>query len=115
MAPYLPTLAAQFTEVRPMTSSSSALHLVFATGRRNVLAVHATLKLMPLHDVIQLVWNTVNSVIDPLAQTGESLIFQFTLGRGASGLQGEAAGVWAIVNKTGMAQVREQRFDLVSS
>lgn len=96
-----------------MMSSSSALHLIFATGRRNVLAAHVTLKLKPFHDLIQTIWTTLDSFIDPLSDSSESIVFQFTLGRGASGFQGEGAGVWAVVNKDGMAKFREKRFDLV--
>ncbi|CAK9784055.1 DUF1682-domain-containing protein [Cutaneotrichosporon oleaginosum] len=112
LAPYIPTLQDQFTKVQPMMSSSSALHLIFATGRRNVLAAHVTLKLKPFHDLIQMVWTTADALIDPLADSSETITFQFTLGRGASGFQGEGAGVWAVVNKDGMAKLREKRFDL---
>ncbi|BEI81748.1 hypothetical protein CcaverHIS002_0209080 [Cutaneotrichosporon cavernicola] len=111
-SPFIPTLQDQFTRVLPMKSSSSALHLVFATGRRNVLAAHVTLKLKPFHDLIQMLLTFADAFIDPLSDSSESMVFQFTLGRGASGFQGEGAGVWAIVNKDGMAKFREKRFDL---
>lgn len=112
LAPYVPLLESQFTQVRPMLSSSSALHLIFATGRRNVLAAHVTLTLKPFHDLLQLVLGVVMSIIEPTRDDSEALNITLTLGRGSSGLQDVGAGVWAVLNKSGMAVLREKRFDL---
>lgn len=113
-APYESLVRSQFTLVRPVVSSSPALHLLFASGRRNVLALHATLKLWPLHDLIMLVWQFGNSLIDPTYDAGEGLEWDLTLGRGSEGLQ-DTVGVWAVVDKGTMATVRQRRFDMVSS
>lgn len=110
---FTPLVTDNFTSVRPLLSSSSALHLLYATGRRNVLCLQATLKLQPLHDIISLIWQTVWSIIEPTSDNSEALEVDLTLGRGASGLQGEAAGVWAIIDKGSLTKTRT-RFDLVS-
>lgn len=112
LAPYVPLLESQFSLVKPMVSSSSALHLIYATGRRNVLCAHVTLTLKPFHDILQLIFGTIMSVIEPTRDDAESLTVTLTLGRGTSGLQDVGAGVWAILNKAGMANIREKRFDL---
>lgn len=112
--PYIPLIKSQFTLVRPAVPSSSALHLLYATGRRNVLALHATLTLLPYHDIITLVYEFAWSIIEPTADISEGFTFGLTLGRGAAGLQGEGLGVWALVNKNSLKKVKEQRYDLVS-
>jgi hypothetical protein len=106
-------ISSQFAVVRPLLASSPALHLLYATGRRNVLALHATLKLYPLHDVIMLAWQFGNSLVDPTYDAGESIEFDLTLGRGSEGVQ-DGVGVWAVVDKGVMGRIRERRFDMVS-
>ncbi|WOO81359.1 UPF0674 endoplasmic reticulum membrane protein [Vanrija pseudolonga] len=110
--PYVSLIKSQFTLVRPAVPSSSALHLLYATGRRNVLALHATLTLLPYHDIITLVYEFAWSIIEPTADISEGFTFGLTLGRGAAGLQGEGLGVWALVNKNSLKKVKEQRYDL---
>ena len=53
------------------------------------------------------------SVIEPTYDGSEQVKLELTLGRGPEGLQGEGAGVWAVLNKSSMREIREQRFDLV--
>lgn len=114
MAPIEAFASQQFKAVRPMESSSSALHLIYASGRRNVLGFHASLKLSTLHDVIMLLWENIYSFIEPTKAEEPGLTLHYLLGRGTNGLQSEGAGVWGILNKNGMAGVREKRWDLVS-
>ncbi|KAL1411050.1 hypothetical protein Q8F55_001997 [Vanrija albida] len=110
--PYTALIKSQFTLVRPPTASSSALWLLYATGRRNVLALHATLTLLPYHDILTLLFELTWSIIEPTYDVGEGLVFNLTLGRGNAGLQGEGLGVWALVNKNSLKKVKEQRYDL---
>lgn len=111
MDPFVPFLKSQFTMVKPLVSSSSALHLLYATGRRNVLSLHATLKLQPLHDIIMLLFTNAWAIVDPTTDNAEALEFDITLGRGSSGFQGDGVGVWAIIDKGVMTNERK-RFDM---
>jgi hypothetical protein len=110
----VPTLKAQFASVRPPVASSPAQHLIFASGRRNVHALHTTIKLYPLHDLVGLITNTGRSIIEPTFDASEQINFDFTLGKGAEGLQGEGLGVWGVVDKGAMRETKENRWDLVS-
>lgn len=97
-----------------MVSSGPGLHLLYSTGRRNMLCMHTTLTLTPIHDVVALGMHFGKAIIEPTYDASETLIFNITLGRGEAGLQGEAFGVWAIVAKNAMRETREKRWDLVS-
>ncbi|WRT67341.1 uncharacterized protein IL334_004311 [Kwoniella shivajii] len=112
IAPYQSFLSNQFTTIRPLLSSSPSLHLLYATGRRNLLSLHTTLSLLPIHDVAGLAIHFVKSIIEPTYNGGENLIFDYTLGRGELGLQGEGLGVWAVVDKSALRETREKRWDL---
>jgi len=103
---------AQFSQTRPMVSSSPAQHLVYSSGRRNVLCLHTTITLLPIHDVVTLVTEIGRSIIEPTFDLSEMMIFDLTLGRADSGLQSEGLGVWAIVDKGAMQQTKEARWDL---
>lgn len=94
-------------------SSSSALHLLYSTGRRNLLCLHTTITLLPLHDLIGLVIQFGKSIIEPTNDVSEGLVFQYTLGRGSEGLQGEGVGVWAVVDKGALRETKSKRWDLV--
>lgn len=98
--------------MRPLLSSSSALHLLYASGRRNALCLHVTLKLRPLHDVLSLFWDFGYQLINPGLDGAETLTFEVTLGRGTEGLQ-DGVGVWGVVDKGVMGSIREKRFDMV--
>ena len=113
--PYDSILKTNFASSRPLVHSGPSQHLSYSTGRRNVLALHGTLKLFPFHDVAGIVTNLVKSVIDPTADTSEGLVWGLTLGRGEFGLQGEGVGVWAVVNKSDLKAVKGGRWDLVGS
>ncbi|KAK4684873.1 PAT complex subunit CCDC47, partial [Tremellales sp. Uapishka_1] len=110
--PLIPYLSTQFTLLKPLVSSSPALHLLYATGRRNVLSLHTTISLLPLHDLAGLVVHLAKSVIDPTYDGSENILFDVTLGKGESGLQGEGVGVWAVVDKSAMRETKEKRWDL---
>lgn len=96
-----------------MVSSSPAQHLIYSSGRRNVLSLHTTLKLLPIHDPLTLVVDTFKSIIEPAHDVSEVLLFNFTLGRGDIGRQGEGLGVWSIVDKGAMRETKAIRWDLV--
>lgn len=98
-----------------MVSSGPALHLLYSTGRRNVLFLHTTLVLTPFHDLFGLVTGLVKSITDPTADASEAIKCELTLGRGSEGLQGEGLGVFAIVEKGAMSTTRASRWDLVSA
>lgn len=115
VAPYKELLDSQFAQTKPMTSSSPAQHLIYSSGRRNVLSLHTTLRLLPLHDPLTLVVDTVKSIIEPTYDVSEVLVFAFTLGRGDTGRQGENLGVWSIVDKGAMRETKSTRWDLVST
>ncbi|WVW82862.1 hypothetical protein I302_104874 [Kwoniella bestiolae CBS 10118] len=110
--PYESLLTNQFSQVRPLLSSSPALHLLYATGRRNLLSLHTTVSLLPIHDLAGLVIHFVKSVIEPTYNGAEQLNFDFTVGRGELGLQGEGLGVWGVVDKSALRETREKRWDL---
>jgi hypothetical protein len=114
IAPFKNALQPQFQVTRPLLSSGPSLHLLYSTGRRNVLCLHTTLTLTPLHDIVSLVTHFGKSIIDPTYDGSEMIIFDLTLGRGSEGLQGEGLGVWALVDKSAMRGTREKRWDLVS-
>ena len=99
---------------RPLLSSGPALHLLYSTGRRNVLCLHTTLSLLPYHDVAGLLMHVGKSILDPTYDGSEGIVFELTLGRGDAGIQSEGVGVWALVDKGVMRQTREKRWDLVS-
>lgn len=112
LAPYLKT---QFSVNRPLVSSGPSLHLLYSTGRRNVLSLHTTLTLYPLHDLAGLLFSVGRSIVEPTFDASEGFLFGSTLGRGEAGFQGEGVGVWALVDKGVMRQTKEKRWDLVSS
>lgn len=114
LSQYNSILSSNFSVTKPIVSSGSAQHLVYSTGRRNTLSLHGTLTLLPLHDIVRLVGDFGKSILDPTQDNAETIVWNLTLGRGETGLQGEAAGVWAIVDKGNLRQVRDKRWDLVS-
>lgn len=61
-----------------------------------------------------LIADTVKSIIEPTHDVSEVLLFDFTLGRGETGRQGEGLGVWSIVDKGAMRETKANRWDLVS-
>ncbi|CAD6567438.1 MAG: hypothetical protein TREMPRED_003625 [Tremellales sp. Tagirdzhanova-0007] len=113
IAPYKPLLDSQFAATRPLLSSGPSLHLLYSSGRRNVLCLHTTLTLLPLHDLVGLLYRFGRSIVDPTHDISEGILFELTLGRGDAGLQSESVGVWAVVDKDSMRQTREKRWDLV--
>jgi len=113
IAPYRPLLDNQFAATRPLLSSGPALHLLYSSGRRNVLCLHTTITLLPVHDIAGLVTHFGRAIIEPTYDGSEAIQFELTLGRGDNGLQNEGVGVWAIVDKGAMRQTREKRWDLV--
>jgi hypothetical protein len=52
--------------------------------------------------------------VEPTFDVSEGLTFELTLGRGAEGLQSDELGVWAVIDKSSMRSVRQNRWDLVS-
>jgi hypothetical protein len=58
--------------------------------------------------------DTFKSIIEPTYDVSETLLFNFTLGRGDQGKQGEGLGVWSIVDKSAMRETKANRWDLVS-
>ncbi|ORY28325.1 hypothetical protein BCR39DRAFT_449594, partial [Naematelia encephala] len=111
-APFQSFLATQFSNTRDLVSSGPTLHLLYSTGRRNVLFLHSTLNLLPFHDVAGLVTHFGKMIIEPTYDGAEQITFDLTLGKGEEGKQGEGLGVWAVVDKGVMRNVREQRWDL---
>ena len=114
LKPYKALLDSQFSQTKPMVSSSPSQHLLYSSGRRNMLSLHTTLKLMPFHDPMTLILDTFKSVVEPTHDNSETLLFNFTLGRGEQGRQGEGLGVWSIVDKSAMRETKSKRWDLVS-
>lgn len=114
VAPFQSFLSSQFTSIRPLLTSSPALHLLYATGRRNLLCLHITITLYPLHDIPGLIYNFVKGIIEPTFDSSEGLVFDATLGMGVDGLQ-DGVGVWAVVEKSFMRDLRQKRWDLVST
>lgn len=79
-----------------------------------MLSLHTTLKLLPFHDPMTLIVDAFKSIIEPTHDNSETLLFNFTLGRGEAGRQGEGLGVWSIVDKGAMRETKANRWDLVS-
>jgi hypothetical protein len=79
-----------------------------------MLSLHTTLKLLPFHDPMTLIVDTFKSIVEPTHDNSETLLFNFTLGRGEVGRQGEGLGVWSIVDKGAMRETKANRWDLVS-
>ena len=108
-----PTVDAQFLRSREkLEPSGPAQHLWYSSGRRNVLGLHTTILLYPIHDIFSFVLAFGKSLIEPTAEFGESIVFNLTLGKGDDGKQGEGVGVWAVTEKSQM-RLREKRWDLV--
>ncbi|KAK8869605.1 hypothetical protein IAR55_000172 [Kwoniella newhampshirensis] len=112
IAPYQSFLSSQFTSVRPLLTSSPALHLLYATGRRSLVSLHTTILLLPIHDLPSLITHFAKSIIEPTYDGSEGLVFDLTLGRGSDGLQGEGVGVWGIIDKSALRETKEKRWDL---
>ncbi|TYJ58153.1 hypothetical protein B9479_001249 [Cryptococcus floricola] len=109
--PYITLIRSQFSSTRPLLHSSPALHLLFATGRRSVLALHTTISLYPIHDLPMFLFGLGRSFIEPTYVFEENVVFDFTIGHGADGVS-DGTGVVAIVSKDGMKDVRSKRWDL---
>ena len=112
--PFEPLLKTNFSSVQKLVHSGPGQHLQFVTGRRNILCGHGTLLLYPIHDLVGFVIRFGKTLTDPTYDASEGLVWSFTLGRGENGLQGDGLGVWAIVDKGQMRQIRADRWDLVS-
>ncbi|WWC69249.1 uncharacterized protein I206_103186 [Kwoniella pini CBS 10737] len=110
--PFELILSNQFSSVRELLSSSPSFWLLYATGRRNLLSLHLTISLLPIHDLAGLLIHFIKSIIEPTYDNSENINFDFTLGRGEFGLQGEGLGVWGIVDKSALRETREKRWDL---
>lgn len=109
-----PLIDTQFLRSREKLSASGpAQHLLYSSGRRNVLGLHTTILLYPIHDIFSLILTFGKSLIEPTAEFGESIVFNVLLGKGDEGKQGEGVGVWAVTEK-GQMNLREKRWDLVS-
>lgn len=78
-----------------------------------MLSLHTTLQLTPFHDPMTLIVDTFKSIVEPTHDNSETLLFNFTLGRGETGRQGEGLGVWSIVDKSAMRETKSKRWDLV--
>jgi hypothetical protein len=108
-----PVIDSQFLRSREkLASSGPAQHLLYSSGRRNVLGLHTTILLYPIHDIFSLVLTFVKSLIEPTSEFSESILFNVLLGKGDEGKQGEGVGVWAVTEK-GQMNLREKRWDLV--
>ncbi|WWC89776.1 uncharacterized protein L201_004702 [Kwoniella dendrophila CBS 6074] len=111
--PFESLLSNQFSQLKGLLSSSPSLYLLYGSGRRNLLSLHTTISLYPIHDLAGLIINFVKSIIEPTFNNNELIQFDFTLGRGELGLQSQdSLGVWSIVDKSALRETREKRWDL---
>ena len=115
MSSFESSLKSNFTSVQKLVHSGPGQHLQYATGRRNTLSLHGTLMLYPIHDLVGLITRFGKAIIEPTYDSSEGLVWGLTIGRGEAGLQGDGMGVWAVVNKGNMRQIRSERWDLVSA
>ncbi|EIW70044.1 hypothetical protein TREMEDRAFT_68451 [Tremella mesenterica DSM 1558] len=113
ISPFRSLLETQFERIRPLVSASPAKRLLYATGRRNVLFLHATILFWPWHDVAGFIQHLGMIIFAPAYDGSETITFEVTLGRGEDGLQdGQGVGVWALVNKSILRTLRQARYDL---
>lgn len=100
---------------QPLVSNTPSTYLHYLTGRRHLLSLHCILNLLPRHNLVQLVQDLVWGVVDPVNETGDELVLDFTLGEAGKGQQGEGVGVWGVVGKSGvLGKIRKERWDVVS-
>ncbi|ORX33760.1 hypothetical protein BD324DRAFT_638477 [Kockovaella imperatae] len=109
---FKPLLKSNFSSFYKLVHSGPGQHLQYATGRRNIISLHGTLMLYPFHDLFGLIVRLVKMIIEPTFDGSESLSWNLTLGRGETGLQGDGLGVWAVVDKGSIRQIRADRWDL---
>ena len=112
--PYVPLLKENFAANKSLVDSGPAQHLLYSSGRRNTVSLHGSLRLYPIHDLFGVLTYLAKTILEPTFDGSESLTWLLTLGKGDSGLQSDGLGVWAVVAKSQLKRVRDERWDLVS-
>lgn len=112
----------QFRAMSPLTpkpplTDGPSTHLLYFTGRRNLLSLHIIFNLKPRHNLLAYLYNFGYSLVEPAHEqeigVEDQVVLDFTLGEGNLGLSGEGPGVWAMVDRSGVLPVfRKERWDV---
>jgi hypothetical protein len=81
----------------------------FSTGRRNVTSLHAVFALVPRHDFVQWIYQTLRTFVDLQYRPTDELQLDFRLPAGAL----PHDFVWCLVAKEELLTVKDGRWDLV--
>lgn len=82
----------------------------FSTGRRAVASLHTVAKLRPRHDLLQYAYQIIRSTAELDLNYVDELELDLTFQDGAN----IPDTVWAIVAKSEMKNIKDNRWDLVS-
>lgn len=85
----------------------------FSTGRRAVSALHTIFRLLPRHDLIQIIWQFVWSSIDLKYRPEDRITLDFELDVKAAAVFPDF--VWAVVAKDELGSIKDGRWDLASA
>ncbi|KAG9036489.1 hypothetical protein FRB95_008787 [Tulasnella sp. JGI-2019a] len=83
-------------------------YFLFSTGRRTVAYLHTIIAFWPSHDLVQVVYETVNSIIDLSYSPKDTVTLDFQLSGPPS-----PGFVFGIISKLHMKNLRKERFDLM--
>ncbi|WFD02239.1 hypothetical protein MOBT1_000920 [Malassezia obtusa] len=99
-------------EAAPLVWNGAADAMLFASGRRGVDTLHATVQLAPRHDVLRLVGSFVYDTLalpETPTQTADRVTLTFRLPRNDA----RALGTLALIDKHHLQDVRRGRYDLL--
>jgi hypothetical protein len=85
----------------------------YSTGRRAVRSLHTIFRMLPRHDLFQVIYHFAYSNYDLKYRPEDRLQLEFALDDTASAQFPDF--VWAVVAKDELSSIRDERWDLVSA
>ncbi|RXW25247.1 hypothetical protein EST38_g607 [Candolleomyces aberdarensis] len=108
---HLPIYERQFSKPQSkggLISDGYSDYFNFSTGRRNIASLHSVLTLRPRHDLFQILYQTLWTLIDLHYNPEDEVQLDFKLAPGAL----PHDFVWAVVAKNDLLSVKKDRWDL---
>ncbi|KAI6047165.1 DUF1682-domain-containing protein [Pisolithus marmoratus] len=107
----LPLLSQHFSKpTSSLISDGPSDFFIFSTGRRAISSLHTVLALRPRHDLLQIIWQYLWSAYDLRYEPFDALTFDLTLDNDAAAAAPDF--IWAVVRKSELTAIRDQRWDL---
>ncbi|KAF9515277.1 hypothetical protein BS47DRAFT_1376315 [Hydnum rufescens UP504] len=100
-----------FKENEVVADGASDLY-AFSTGRRGLYSLHTTFRLLPRHDLAQIVYLFLRGLVDLEYTPRDQITLDFKLLYDSS--SSPSGFVWAVVDKNELKELRLERWDLGS-